>query len=470
MSTDATIQFLGAAGTVTGSRYLLTIDGMRILVDAGLFQEPDVEPLNLEPFEVDPATIDAVVVTHAHIDHSGYVPRLVRDGFRGPVWCTPATAALLEIMWEDVARIAEQDSEVAARHHHRARRHHEGPPPIYRQADVAQALRQVQTAEYGATTRLARGITVTFRDAGHILGAATVLIEWTEGKQRARILFSGDLGRPAMPVLHDPSRAPDAEYVVLESTYGDRAHPGGDPEALMAEIITSTVMRGGNVIIPSFAVQRAQEILYHLRRLLGQRLIPHVPVYFDSPMAVAATRVFRDFATLLDPDLEEAYARGESPFDFETLQVTETADESRAINGVERPHIVIAGAGMCDGGRIRHHLLHNLSRADSTILFVGFQAPGTLGRRIVDGADEVVLFGEHVPVRARVEQLHQFSAHADRDDLLRWLSGIRNHPRRVFVTHGTPESSAALARSVEAVMGVPATVPARGDLIGIPLT
>lgn len=468
MAMDATIQFLGAAGTVTGSRYLLTIGGMRILVDAGLFQEPDVEPINLEPFEVDPATLDAIVVTHAHIDHSGYVPRLVHDGFRGPIWCTPATAALLEIVWEDVARIAEHDSEIAARHHHRShRRSQEGPPPIYRAADVSQALQQVQTAEYGGTTRLTRGISLTFRDAGHILGAASALIEWTEGNERARILFSGDLGRRGRPILHDPSRAPEAEYVVVESTYGDRTHPSGDIEARLADVITRTVMGGGNVIIPAFAVQRSQEVLYHLRRLLDQRLIPHAPVYFDSPMAIAVTRVFRDFPDLLDRDVAEGFRTGDSRFEFKTLRVTDTSEESRAINAVEAPHIVIAGAGMCDGGRIRHHLLHNASRPECTILFTGFQAPGTLGRRIVEGADEIVLFGEHVPVRARVEQIEEFSAHADREDLLRWLGGMQHRPRLVFVTHGTPEASAALSRAVQRELGWDTYLPERSQVVAL---
>ncbi len=468
MPVDATIQFLGAAGSVTGSRYLLTIDGMRILVDAGLFQEPDFEPINVEPFEVDPATIDAIVVTHAHIDHSGYVPRLVHDGFRGPIWCTPATAALLEIVWEDVARIAEHDSEIAERRHHRShRRRPEEPPPIYRSTDVAQALRQVQTAEYGGTTRLARGITLMFRDAGHILGAAGALIEWSEGHERTRILFSGDLGRPGRPILHDPTRPPEAEYVVVESTYGDRTHPAGDIEARLADVITRTVMGGGNVIIPAFAVQRSQEVLYHLRHLLDQRLIPHVPVYFDSPMAIAVTRVFRDFPELLDRDVAEGFRTGDSLFEFSTLRITDTSEESRAINSVEAPHIVIAGAGMCDGGRIRHHLLHNASRPECTILFTGFQAPGTLGRRIVEGADEIVLFGEHVPVRARIEQMEEFSAHADRDEVVAWLRAMPGAPRRAFVTHGTPIAAEAFRRHLHDSLGWEAYTPERGETVAL---
>ncbi|TAJ20899.1 MAG: MBL fold metallo-hydrolase, partial [Dehalococcoidia bacterium] len=336
----ATLQFLGAAGSVTGSRYLLTIPGQQILVDCGLFQEPDLEARNLEPFPIDPAEIDLVILTHAHIDHSGYLPRLVRDGFRGPVWCTPATAALLKIMWEDIARIATAEATA------RQRKRHPAPPPappIYSMADVDRALTLIRTAEYGSATRLTRGVTMTLRDAGHILGAATVTIEWGRPREHTRLLFSGDLGRPNRPILHDPAPAPAVEYAVVESTYGDRTHPTGDPEEHLASVITTTVARGGSVVIPSFAVQRAQEILYHLKRLFAAGRIPDVPVFLDSPMAAAVTAVFPHFPLILDRDVAEQFARGDSPFDFPQLNVTHTSEESRTINELGGPHIVIAG-------------------------------------------------------------------------------------------------------------------------------
>lgn len=459
----ATLQFLGAAGSVTGSRYLLAAGGQRILVDCGLFQEPELEARNTEPLGVDPDQIDGVVLTHAHIDHSGYLPRLVRDGFRGPVWCTPATRALVEIMWRDVARIAA--AEASPRGHRDHQRHAAASPPIYTMGDVDRALPLIRTVEYGSTTRLTRGFTFTFRDAGHILGAATVTFEWGAPRDRVRLLFSGDLGRPDRPILHDPAPPPPVEFAVIESTYGDRTHPSGDIEEQLAEVITDTVERGGNVVIPAFAVQRTQEVLYHLRRLTDAGRIPAAPVFLDSPMAAAVTAVFPRFTALLDRELAAAFGRGDSPFDFPALTVTETPDESRLINDVRRPHIIIAGSGMCDGGRVQHHLLHNIGRAACTVLFTGFQAPGTLGRRILEGASEIELFGELVRVRARIRQIEEFSAHAGSDEIVDWVRSIPGRPRRLFVTHGTPEASEVLRGRLATTTGCEVHVPAFGETV-----
>lgn len=459
----ATLQFLGAAGSVTGSRYLLTAGRERTLVDCGLFQEPDLEIRNAERFPVDPDQIDTVILTHAHIDHSGYLPRLVRDGFRGPVWCTPATRALVEIMWRDIARIAAAD---AAPRGQRGRHRQPSPaPPIYTMGDVERALLLVRTVEYGSTTRLTRGFTFTFRDAGHILGAATVSLEWGAPRDPVRLLFSGDLGRPGRPILHDPAAPPATDYAVIESTYGDRTHPAGDIEAQLASVITDTVARGGNVVIPAFAVQRTQEILYHLRRLTDAERIPPVSVFLDSPMAAAVTAVFPRFTALLDREVAGAFARDDSPFDFPALTITPTPEESREINNLRRPHIVIAGSGMCDGGRVQHHLLHNAGRPANTILFTGFQAPGTLGRRIIDGASEIELFGETLRVRARVEQIEEFSAHAGSDEIAGWVRAIPNRPRRLFVTHGTPEAAEALRGRLAGAVGCEVYVPTFGETV-----
>lgn len=469
------IRFLGAAGSVTGSRTLVRIDGMRILVDGGLFQEPALEERNDEPFPVDPREIDAIVLTHAHIDHSGYVPRLVRDGFRGPIWCTPATAALVEILWHDVARISLHDAARDARAHGR---HHDPPDhrrpdgaaetgPIYEDPDVDRALEQIQTGDYGQTVMLARGIEMTFRDAGHILGAASVSIEWMAGRQMQRLLFSGDLGRPGRPLLRDPAPPPGSDYVVIESTYGDRTHPAGDPEQDLAEAITDTVSRGGVVVIPAFAVQRTQEVLFYLRRLREAHRIPDVPVFLDSPMAIAATRLFARFPHLLDREVAEAFARDDSPLAFRGLRETPTGEDSRAINEVDTPHIVIAGAGMCDGGRVQHHLLQRAEHPDNTVLLVGFQAPGTLGARLIDGADHVRIFGQEVTVRAEVRQITSLSAHADHDEALAWLRALPRPPRQVFVIHGTPEAADTFARDIAAETGWAVTVPHYGQAIAL---
>lgn len=459
----ATLRFFGAAGSVTGSRYLLTVARERVLVDCGLFQEPDFEDRNDEPFPVAPDEVDAVILTHAHIDHSGYLPRLVRDGFRGPIWCTPATRAIVEILWRDIARL--EAPSAAPRGQRGRRRLPPAAPPLFSMGDVDRALELVREAEYGATERLTRGFTFTFRDAGHILGAATVSLEWGGPGDTTRLLFSGDLGRSHRPILHDPTPPPATDYAVVESTYGGRMHPAGDIEAQLAEVITETVAGGGNVVIPAFAVQRTQEVLYHLRRLVNAGSLPAVPVYLDSPMAAAVTALFPRFRHLLDRDLAEAFARGDSPFHFPGLTVTATSQESREINEERRPFVVIAGAGMCDGGRVQHHLLHHAGRAANTILFTGFQAPGTLGRRILEGAPVIELFGEPVHVRARVRQIEEFSAHAGQDDLTAWLRALPRPPRRVYVTHGTPASAEALRAHLAGVLGCEVAVPSLGDTV-----
>jgi metallo-beta-lactamase family protein len=472
MQDAPSLRFFGAAGSVTGSRFLLQVGRFRVLVDCGLFQEPELESRNLEAFPVDPETIDAVILTHGHLDHCGYLPRLVRDGFHGPIWCTSATRDIAEIIWLDAARIALSDYRRAERAQRTRRTKSSSRPtePIYRAADANRALRQVQTVEFDHPTEILRGLTLTFRDAGHILGAATAHLRWEQGRDSLRVLFSGDLGRPDRPILHDPAPPLPADVVVVETTYGGRLHPHGDIEDQFAEIIQDTERRGGALVIPAFAVQRAQEVLFHLRRLFDAGRIPWIPVYLDSPMAQAVTGLFQHYTHLLDDDAASIFRSGHSPFDFPSLRITEATEDSIAIARQTGPVIIIAGSGMCEGGRVLSHLERLLGLPDTTILFVGYQAPGTLGSRIIDGAKNVRVLGRPIEVRAHIACIDEFSAHADRDEIADWLAQLPTPPRRVLAVHGTPESASAFAMHLEARLGWATSVPAFGETVMLSAT
>jgi metallo-beta-lactamase family protein len=443
-----------------------------MLVDCGLVQEWDLEQRNRDPLAIAPAEIEDVLLTHAHLDHSGNLPRLVHQGFRGRIWCTEATRDIAQVLLMDAARLHQED--VA----HRKRRlrkdlRKEGrhthappvPPPLYTVGDVRATMPHFTPVPYHQPIPLARGLSATFRDAGHILGAASVAIAADRPEGRVRLLFSGDLGRPGRPILHDPEPAPAADYVIVESTYGDRLHDHGDVEEALAVVVNRTVARGGNIVIPAFAVERAQEVLLHLRRLMEAGRIPPLLTFLDSPMATAVTRLFRRYPRLLDADVAAQFVGRRSPFEFPSLQVIATPEASKAINQVTGSVIIIAGAGMCDGGRVTHHLTHNIGRPESTVLFVGYQAPGTLGRRIVDGASEVRIFGEPYAVRARIEQIRAFSAHADQNDLVRWLQTMSGRPRRVFVVHGEHHVLLAFRERLAALTGWDVAIPAYGETV-----
>ena len=401
-------------------------------------------------------------MTHAHLDHSGLLPKLAREGFQGRIYCTAATAEIARIALMDSGKLQQEDAEFKQKRHEREGRKGPYPEvPLYTADDATACFPLFSPVRYGEPFQIGDGIEATLSDAGHILGSAMITINVHQDGEKRTLLFSGDVGHWNKPILRDPTLIADADYVLVESTYGDRSH--GDPVAVttqLAEVINSTVKAGGNIVVPSFAIERAQEVLYCLNRLLMEDSIPHLMVFVDSPMAVNVTEVFRHHPELFDREMTELIKQGSSPFDFPGLTMVRSVDESKAINRITGTAMIIAGSGMCTGGRVKHHLVTNISRPECTILFVGYQARGTLSRQIVDGAKEVRILGQRHRVRARVAQPNGFSAHADRDALFRWLSGLHQAPRHLFVVHGEPESARQFADSVREKMGWPTSVPA----------
>lgn len=463
------LTFLGAARCVTGSRYLLDTGRVRVLVDCGLHQERSQQARNWEPLPVPPDRLDAVLLTHAHLDHCGLLPRLVQQGFRGPVFATGPTAEIARIVMLDSARLQAEDVEHKLfRHARQGRTPARTPAPLYTEQDAEKAGQRFSVVELGKTVPVADGVEAAFFEAGHILGSASVRLRVGAGAEACSILFSGDIGRWDKPFLNDPAPCDEADWVLMESTYGDRLHESEDTiERELRDILAATIRAGGNIVIPSFAIERSQELLYYLNRLQRAREVPPVPVYLDSPMATRVTEVFARYPGYLDAEMRDLVARDASPFDLASLAMARTAEQSKAINAIRGTAVVIAGSGMCTGGRIKHHLVRNLPRRESTILFVGYQAAGTLGREILDGAKRVRVLGEQVPVRARVARIGGFSAHADRDELLRWASAIRSRLRGVFVVHGEPEVAASFSRTLAGATGWTTSVPAAGDAVAL---
>lgn len=462
-----TITFLGAARNVTGARFLLEHQGRRILVDCGLFQERDYRSRNWDPVPLEVGRLDAVVLTHAHVDHCGLLPKLVRDGFAGRVWCTPATADIAQIVLADTGKIQEEDAaRKQKRHAGEGRKGPFGDKALYTAADAAAVTQHLNAVGYGRVFEPAQGMKVRFRDAGHILGSSSVEVA-LNGSSPARLVFSGDLGRPSAPILRDPEPVGDADYIVIESTYGDRIHkPIESIQDRLAAVVNRTCPKGGCVVIPSFAVERTQELLYRLHELLDQKRIPRVPVFLDSPMASSVTEVFRRHPELFDDEARALLVSGKHPCDFPGLRLCRTAQESEMATNA-RGAIIIAGSGMCTGGRIKRHIANHIGRETSTILFVGYQASGTLGRQILEGAGEIRVFGEMYSVRARVEKINGFSAHADQKELLAWLRTTTGTPRKIIVTHGEPETASAFAGEVERQLGWSAVAPAYGDRLDL---
>ncbi len=460
------LTFLGATGTVTGSRFLLEAGGRRLLVDCGLYQgEKHLRERNWAPFPIDPASIDAVVLTHAHVDHCGYLPKIVRDGFAGPVYATAGTLGLAEIVLPDAGRLQEEEAEYANR---RGYSRHRPALPLYTEDDALLALRCLRGVAYGDTFEAVPGVAVTFRSAGHILGSASVVLDVEGGR---RVVCSGDLGRPNHPLLLPPVPPPAADVVLVESTYGDRSHD--DDEATRArfrDVIVRTVDRGGVVVVPAFAVDRTEVVLYHLRELVAAGEVPDVPVYVDSPMALAALGLYRRaIAAGGDDEFRPGLADGDGddPFDPGRLVEARSVEDSKAINDRSDPCVVVSASGMATGGRVVHHLARRLPDPRNTVLLVGFQAAGTRGRLLLDGAPAVKMLGRYVQVRAEVVNVSGFSVHGDREDLLAWVGAAEREPDAVYTVHGEADACAALAGAVRERLGWTAVVPSHGERVRI---
>ncbi|MFW6138453.1 MAG: MBL fold metallo-hydrolase RNA specificity domain-containing protein [Spirochaetota bacterium] len=459
------ISFMGAAKNVTGSRYVVEARGKRILIDCGLYQERELRKRNWDPFPVPPESLDALLLTHAHLDHSGFIPRLTSQGFRGNIYCTPATREICRIALLDSAHLQTEDAFHKKKRHQKEGRKGPYPEvPLYTPEDARESFNQFSSVPLGKTIQLGEGIQATWSEAGHILGSAMINLEVETNNHIRSIIFSGDVGRPNKPILRDPATFTHTDYVIMESTYGDRLHGSREhiDEELTA-VINSTRSRGGNILIPSFAIERAQEMMYHLNTLLTQDRIPHTMVFIDSPMAVQVTDVFKHHRELFDREMTRLVRHGNSPFNFPSLKMVSSTEDSKAINHIKGTVIIIAGSGMCTGGRIKHHLVHNIERPESTVLFVGYQAAGTLGRQILEGADSVRIMGHMHPVKARISQISGFSAHADRDELYRWISSLQSPPRKLFVTHGEEEAAGHFADFLSTKTGWDISVPEYGQ-------
>ncbi len=452
------IKFCGAATGVTGSCHLLTWEGHQVLLDCGQFQGGRAqEAMNFEPFPFHPGDIECVILSHAHIDHCGRLPLLVKRGFKGTIYCTKATADLLEIMLIDSAYIHEKEAEWKNKKNQRA-----GRPlvePLYTHEDAMEALTHVSPILYDQLKNINDSAHVVFNDAGHILGSAIVELWVTENKKTSKIVFSGDLGVMDRPILRDPTRIKKADYVIMETTYGNRNHPKEQAgmEALL-DIVEETVKRGGTVVIPSFAVGRTQELIYEFNKYYTtdnpyRKTLDKVKVYIDSPMATKATEVFKENAQVFDEETKAYLLDGNNPLDFKNLIFTRTTEESKALNADTHPKIIISASGMCEAGRIRHHLRYNLWDPRASIVFVGYQAEGTLGRNLLEGLDEAILFGEPVKVKAQIHNLQGFSGHADQQGLLWWLQGFQQKPKELFLVHGEIQSKEDFAQLAQRELG-----------------
>ena len=453
------IQFCGATTGVTGSCHLITTANHKVLLDCGQFQGGKAQDeLNYEEFPFNPAEIEYVILSHAHIDHCGRIPLLVKRGFRGEIYCTDATADLLEIMLKDSGHIHEQEAEWKNRKNERA-----GRPmvePLYTELEAEESLKYVKPVLYDQLIELNDEMRIVFNDAGHILGSGEIELWVEENENVSKIVFSGDLGVMERPILRNPTIIKKADYVIMETTYGNRLHPENAMDVNnLISIIRETIKRGGNAIIPSFAVGRTQELIFELNKIYDDKDDPRyedlkdVKVYIDSPMAAAATEIFKKNAQVFDEDTKDYISKGDNPLEFENLKFTRSTEESQWLNIDKEPKVIISASGMCEAGRIRHHLKHNLWDARNSIIFVGYQAEGTLGRTLLEGAKEVTLFGEKIEVNAKIHNLEGFSGHADMDGLLAWLKGFQKAPKQIFLVHGEPDAKLDFAKTVKAKLG-----------------
>lgn len=456
----ATLTFLGAARTVTGSKHLLEVDGRRILIDCGLFQGlKELRLRNWSPMPIPPETIDSVVLTHAHIDHSGWLPRLVAQGYQGPIYCTAGTADLCGLVLPDAAHLQEEDAKFANK---RGYSKHHPALPLYTEADAAEALSRLRPSPFGKQIAIGNGFEVEFINAGHLLGSAYVKLTRSD-KSSAGILFGGDLGRYDRPILPDPSPGVDADVLLLESTYGDRVHPQEDDGQTLARIVTETHARRGKVIIPAFAIGRVEELLYWLFKLEDQGRLPEVPIYVDSPMAIKGIAFYQSRTDELDKEI--LAVRRKLP----RFIPVNSGRESQALVANDRPAVIIASSGMATGGRVVHHLFAGLPDPRNTVLFVGFQAAGTRGRQLVDGARHVKIFGQHVPVHAKIEKIDGLSSHADAAEIIRWLRTFPRAPKMTYLVHGEIVAQDALRLRIEKELGWRVEVPLHGQKVDVPL-
>ncbi len=459
------LTFLGAAGMVTGSCTLLEHNDSKILIDCGMFQGRDHELVQTLP--CDAADIDVVLLTHSHIDHSGHIPMLTKNGFKGVIYATSATRRLAELLLMDSAHI--QQTELNWKNKKLIRAGKKPQEPLYDEMDVKETMKLFTSADYRETVSIADGISVCFYDAGHLLGSSIVCVELIdEDSKKRRLVFSGDLGNDSRPLLCDPDHVTDADCVIMESTYGGRIHEGLDnTKEELARLVKETYSRGGKVIIPAFAVGRTQELLYHLRELYDEGAFKgyeRCPVFVDSPLAVEATKLFEEYAdSYFDEETRSVLRRGDDPITFDQLTLSVTTAQSREINGYKGSCIIISASGMCDAGRIKHHLKYNLFNSNNTVVFAGYQAEGTLGRRLLEGARKVNIFGETVSVKAKITKISGISAHADQKALVKWISNFAPTPSNVFLNHGDSDATGALSALVQKEIGVKPFLPVVGD-------
>jgi metallo-beta-lactamase family protein len=458
----ATLTFWGAAGTVTGSKYLIDTNHKRVLVDCGLFQGPRLlRDRNWAEAPFPAASVDAVLLTHAHIDHTGYLPRFVNQGFRGPVHCSRGTAELLRILLPDSARLQEEEADYRNRHQLTK---HTPALPLYTEEDAQAALKLLQVVKNdGELVKIVKGVNAEFRIAGHILGSSQVLTHVESDGQTHRVLFSGDLGKYDQPIIRDPVAPPACDYLVVESTYGDRLHDPEEPKVALERVIKNAAQTNSEVLIPAFAVGRAQELLYLIRELEDEKRIPILPVILDSPMASAATKVYANRLEEHDEEYVAAVASNGDPMRTHSMIASNTREESKRLNKERGARVIISASGMMTGGRVLHHALRVLPDPNATIVFVGYQAAGTLGRRVAEGEKEVKVLGQWVPVRCQSVRIGGFSAHADWQEVIRWLADLPAPPRRVFVTHGEVGSAGAMAQHIRERFNWPVEVPEYGQ-------
>ncbi|TEB10303.1 MBL fold metallo-hydrolase RNA specificity domain-containing protein [Pelotomaculum propionicicum] len=460
------LQFLGAAGTVTGSCFLLDTESTRIMIECGMFQgKKEVRERNYESFKVPPRSVNHVLLTHAHIDHSGMIPKLIKNGFKGKVYATAPTVELCEVLLPDSAYIQEMEVERKNRKFRRAGK--SMIEPIYTVNEAYKSLPFFKAVQYDEIIQVTPDIKARFVDAGHILGSAMIEVWVNENGRESKLVFSGDIGNKDRPIIKDPSSVAEADYLIMESTYGARLHENHEQEIeALHKVIWETYEKGGNLIIPAFAVERTQDLLFHLFQLAESKRMPAMTVYIDSPLATAATDVFRKHHEVFDQVASEIIKRGQDPLQQAGIKFTKSAEESKALNQIDRA-IIISASGMCEAGRIRHHLKYNLWRPDSTVLFVGFQADGSLGRQILDGQKTVKIFGDEIAVKADIRYIESYSAHADQAGLIEWVKNFTRPPREVFIVHGEPESASTLAALLKSELGLKTTIPEWQQIVEI---